>query len=273
MSTDFNSGFEPGRRHFLRGAMAVSALVAARSAYLPTIALEVDNQRHFAPVKVARNRVIREVVGLRPYRSSGFVVETERLGDKLLIHNYGHGGAGVTLSWGTAALAVELLRPFLQTGPPAETKRRLSKSASRNTPKHFAVLGCGVNGLSTARLLQRYFQEGPGTVTIYARDLPPETTSNVAGAFWYPASAFEPENVTARFTNQFQRACEIQTGHFRRWSVQSMAYAGSTVSNSWATRLHSMENYLAERNFIRKYKSFAIRIIISATPRCGSSAP
>jgi D-amino-acid oxidase len=216
MSSDYDyTSFEPGRRHFLRGALATSALLAARSAHLPAFAREASVQRHFAPVKVARNRIIREVVGLRPYRSAGFVVETERLGGKLLIHNYGHGGAGVTLSWGTATLALDLARPFLQTaGTPSATKRRLSKNSFRNT-KHFAVLGCGVNGLSTARLLQRHFQNGPGTVTIYARDLPPETTSNIAGAFWYPSSAFDPQKATAEFTDQFQRACQISNKTFQ----------------------------------------------------------
>lgn len=58
--------------------------------------------RHFTPVNVSRERVIRTVVGLRPFRPSGFVVRAESLGDKLLVHNYGHGGGGVTLSWGCA---------------------------------------------------------------------------------------------------------------------------------------------------------------------------
>jgi hypothetical protein len=31
-------------------------------------------------------------------------VRREALGDKALVHNYGHGGAGITLSWGTVAL-------------------------------------------------------------------------------------------------------------------------------------------------------------------------
>ena len=133
-------------------------------------------ERHLAPVKVSKDRVIREVVGLRPYRASGFVVEAERFGNKLLVHNYGHGGGGVTLSWGTASLAVDLARDFVATN-----RRR----------RRFAVLGCGVSGLSTARLLQRRFQNGPGTVTIYAKDLPPDTTSNVAGAWWSPTSVYE----------------------------------------------------------------------------------
>ena len=126
-----------------------------------------ETTRRFAPVKVSRDRVIREVVGLRPYRASGFVVDAERFGNKLLVHNYGHGGGGVTLSWGTASLAVDLVRDFLMT--------------SRTRPQHFAVLGCGVSGLSTARLLQRRYQNGPGTVTIYAKAVPPDTTSNIAG--------------------------------------------------------------------------------------------
>ena len=55
-----------------------------------------------APVWVSEDRIIRVVAGLRPYRPGGFVVQAERRGSKLLVHNYGHGGAGVTLSWGTS---------------------------------------------------------------------------------------------------------------------------------------------------------------------------
>src|SRR5690349_13033354 len=147
----------PSRRDFLRGAAATSAvLMTAR------LSRAFETQRRFAPVKVSRDRVIREVVGLRPYRASGFVVDAERFGNKLLVHNYGHGGGGVTLSWGTATLAVEQAQDFLPT--------------SRARPRRYAVLGCGVSGLSTARLLQQRFQDGPGTVTIYAKALPPETT-------------------------------------------------------------------------------------------------
>src|ERR1700704_6701418 len=104
---------EIDRRGFLRGALATSALLMATGSRGLASALNPD--RHFAPVKVSRDRIIREVVGLRPYRPEGFRVEAERLGEKLLVHNYGHGGAGVTLSWGTAALALDLARDFLQS--------------------------------------------------------------------------------------------------------------------------------------------------------------
>src|SRR6185295_17594388 len=176
----------------MRGAAA--AVLLARSG------LAFDTKRHFAPVKVARNRIIREVVGLRPYRPSGFVVDAQRFGSKLLVHNYGHGGGGVTLSWGTASLAVDLLQDFL-----------IARKRAR--PTRFAVLGCGVSGLSTARLLQRRFQNGPGTVTIYAKDLPPDTTSNIAGAWWSPTSVFE--TTTPKFDEQFRQACHISHRAFQ----------------------------------------------------------
>ena len=60
------------------------------------------------PVMVDESRVIRTVAGLRPYRRSGFVVRRDQLGDKALVHNYGHGGGGITLSWGSSKLATEL---------------------------------------------------------------------------------------------------------------------------------------------------------------------
>ena len=153
--------------------------------------LFADEKRTFFPVKVSRQRLIRTVVGLRPYRPGGFLVDAERLGDKLLVHNYGHGGAGITLSWGSAQLAWELSKDSAQ--------------------KQSAVLGCGVIGLSTARLLQRRGH----SVTIYARDLPPETTSNIAGGFWFPTSVYDGRTVSPQFLDQFRRACQIANRAFQ----------------------------------------------------------
>ena len=104
----------------------------------------------FPKVLVDESRVIRTVAGLRPYRRSGFVVRREHLGAKALVHNYGHGGGGITLSWGSSKLAAELGLPG-HSGP-------------------VAVIGAGALGLSTARLVQ----EAGFPVTLYARALPPE---------------------------------------------------------------------------------------------------
>ena len=55
--------------------------------------------------------LIRERVGLRPGRSSGVRVAAEKVRDgRPVIHNYGHGGSGFTLSWGCAQTVLELTR-------------------------------------------------------------------------------------------------------------------------------------------------------------------
>lgn len=120
----------------LAGGVALNSACSSRARpyVIDPRATQRGSQRHFTPVHVAADRVIRTVVGLRPFRPSGFVVRAESLGDKLLVHNYGHGGGGVTLSWGTARLAADLIAESGRTGAAA-------------------VIGCGVVGLSSARTL------------------------------------------------------------------------------------------------------------------------
>ena len=144
------------------------------------------------PVHVAAEREIRTVVGLRPYRPSGFVVRMEQLGDTRVVHNYGHGGAGITLSWGTSKLAVDLGAPG-HRGP-------------------VAVLGCGAVGLANAILLQEAGYE----VTIYAKALPPETTSNIAGGQWFPAYLSDPAKRTPEFNAQLLAAADYA---YRRYQI------------------------------------------------------
>jgi D-amino-acid oxidase len=139
---------------------------------------------------------------LRPFRPSGFVVRGEKLDDKTVIHNYGHGGAGITLSWGTAQLAAE--------------------EAANVEAREGAVIGCGVVGLSTARILQ---QRGY-SVTIYTKAMPPDTTSNVAGGLWDPVTVYDRARVTPEFQRQFGAAGRFA---FRRY--QSMV--GETYGVRW----------------------------------------
>jgi D-amino-acid oxidase len=54
--------------------------------------------------------VIRKVVGLRPFREGGPRLEHSVLRDgRPVVHNYGHGGSGFTLSWGCAQAVVDLV--------------------------------------------------------------------------------------------------------------------------------------------------------------------
>ncbi len=146
-----------------------------------------------APVKVSKDRIIRTVVGLRPFRPSGFRVEREKLGGKTVVHNYGHGGGGITLSWGTSHIAIEEL---FRDEPPRG---------------RVAVLGAGALGLATARLLQR--RGVP--VTIYAKDLPPQTTSNIAAGQWSPYFVSDFSKRAPRFQEQFERAARLSHRHFQ----------------------------------------------------------
>src|SRR5437660_934077 len=90
---------------------------------------------NLAPVNVSWDRVIRTTVGLRPHRDAGFVLRAEKLDAKTLIHDYGFGGAGMSLSWGCGSLVADLA---MQTGA-----------------RRAAVVGCGAPGLTAARQLQR----------------------------------------------------------------------------------------------------------------------
>jgi D-amino-acid oxidase len=61
-------------------------------------------------LKIEKPNVLVERVGLRPFRKSGVRLQRDRLRDgRTVIHNYGHGGSGFTLSWGCAREVVDFL--------------------------------------------------------------------------------------------------------------------------------------------------------------------
>lgn len=167
-----------------------SAALLSGCATLPT-RTAANNCSALPKVLVTSGRVIRTVAGLRPYRDSGFVVRREQLGDKILVHNYGHGGAGITLSWGSSKLATDLGLQGHSGG--------------------VAVIGAGVMGLSTARLVQ----EAGFPVTIYAKELPPHTTSNVAGGQISPFGHYREESVTPEWRQQFMAAMAYSWRRFQ----------------------------------------------------------
>jgi glycine/D-amino acid oxidase-like deaminating enzyme len=117
------------------------------------------------------------------------------VGKTSVVHNYGHGGGGITLSWGTSKLAVDLGLPG-HVGP-------------------VAVLGCGAVGLATARLAQ----EAGFEVTIYTKAMPPETTSNIAGGQWNPVTVYDSaRTLTPEFTQQFVDAARYA---YRRYQIMT----------------------------------------------------
>ena len=55
--------------------------------------------------------VLEHVVGLRPARPTVRLEESAASGGARIVHNYGHGGAGITLSWGCADDVADLVGP------------------------------------------------------------------------------------------------------------------------------------------------------------------
>jgi D-amino-acid oxidase len=117
-----------------------------------------------APVRASLDRLFDITVCLRPFRAAGPRLDTEQVGDALVVHNYGHGGSGWSLSWGSGAIAVG--------------------KAMATSPRQVAVVGCGALGLTSAILAQR----AGARVTIYARDRLPDTRSARATGTWTPDS-------------------------------------------------------------------------------------
>ncbi len=118
-----------------------------------------------ARMRATPDRLIDLGVCLRPFRAQGPRIEAETRHGRTIVHHYGHGGSGWSLSWGSARLGA--LPLILST-----RQRRI------------AVVGCGAIGLTTARVAQ---QAGL-RVRIYCRERPPEIASSLATGVWTPDS-------------------------------------------------------------------------------------
>ena len=128
------------------------------------------------PLRVATDRISRITVCTRPFRAQGPRLDVEQVGAKTIVHNYGHGGSGWSLSWGSSGIAAQ---KALATGS-----------------RDIAVIGCGALGLTSALLLQR----AGADVTIYAKELPPNVRSSLATGVWSPDSRIcLEENATPSF--------------------------------------------------------------------------
>ena len=181
------------RRDFLQhaGLVALSAglLSSVRAETAPAFAPANDAAPPFpvGPLGVVRarsDRIIRLSVCTRPFRTQGPRIEAERIGEKIVVHNYGHGGSGWSLSWGSSSLAVG--------------------QATATGERDYAVVGCGALGLTSAILLQRAGKR----VTIYAKDRPPEVRSSFATGVWSPDSRVcTEEHATPAYAKIWEGMC------------------------------------------------------------------
>ncbi|MFT3964755.1 MAG: FAD-dependent oxidoreductase [Sphingobium sp.] len=164
------------RRNFLKGSgLALAALPAGQSIAAPIVDGTVPDPRTLpgpafrqrsplAPVRASLDRLISLEVCTRPFRPQGPRIEREAIGRKVVIHNYGHGGSGWSLSWGSARRAVALARA---TGE-----------------KSIAVIGCGAIGMTTAVEAQRAGLK----VRVYSKEFFPYVRSFRATGVWSPSA-------------------------------------------------------------------------------------
>ena len=165
------------RRNFLSGGLAALGLsgcvdrarIGAKLAPLPSY----DRVPRLMPIRAHVDRIFRVTVCLRPFRAAGPRLDVERVGDKTVIHNYGHGGSGWSLSWGSSSIAVEKAMGFGE--------------------REVGVIGCGALGMTSAILLQR----AGAKVTIYAKERPPEVRSARATGSWTPDSRIALTNAAS----------------------------------------------------------------------------
>lgn len=155
-----------GRRRFLKGAGATAVLGAvAGCRWVPSGSRATSPPAlQLPPLRASVDRITRITVCTRPFRPQGPRLDVEKVGAKTVVHNYGHGGSGWSLSWGSGAIA--------------------TANAMATGERDIAVIGCGALGLTTALLLQR----AGARVTIYAKDLPPNVRSSFATGLYTPDS-------------------------------------------------------------------------------------
>jgi D-amino-acid oxidase len=82
----------------------------------PATAREIQNRCAEVEPRLRNARVIGHRVGLRPARPT-VRLELEEIGSARCVHNYGHGGVGVSMSWGCAREATALLVTGTEGGP------------------------------------------------------------------------------------------------------------------------------------------------------------
>jgi len=126
-----------------------------------------------APLLTDPGRLSRITVCTRPFRAQGPRIEVETVGDKRVVHNYGHGGSGWSLAWGSAAAARDL--------------------ALEGGQRQVAVIGCGALGLTAALTILR----SGAQVVIHAAERTPYSRSARATGVWSPDSRIAAEDAVA----------------------------------------------------------------------------
>ena len=190
----------------LGGCVAVSAPASVVSAPAAPLASRVGRGLPIWPVRAQLDRVFDITVCLRPFRAQGPRIEAEQVGDALVVHNYGHGGSGWSLSWGSASVALN--------------------KALAGSPQEIAIVGCGAIGLTTAILAE----EAGVRTTIYAKELLADARSARATGSWTPDSRIALASAPPAFGDLWEEMARTSFKRFRRY----LGLPGSPVE--WSDR-------------------------------------
>src|SRR5262245_8865370 len=239
------------RRQLLRGATASAALLAMPAVVTRSLADDVP----LAPLR--GGEILPDpdfsllstskpyLVGIRPHREGGVCLKLDdelipsRHGSKFLIHNYGHGGAGITLSFGCASVVADHVRTV---------KRELRRPA-------VAVIGCGVIGLTVAAELRRRWRKL--RIAIYAKDLDVRSTTS-----FMAAGQFEPSGICNEYESEDEkgvladylrrsrdRIVELQSSS--RWHRYGIALRRDYTLDQW----HGAYDECTPRDVVPPYRS------------------
>lgn len=189
------------RRDWLKGSLALGGLAAlpgcaagTSSGPAPASAATPGAKPSITPMRISANELIDIKCCIRPFRALGCRLDAEQIGDTLVIHNYGHGGSGWSLSWGSAEIAVG--------------------KAMSVVPKEIAVIGCGIVGLTAAVQAQRAGLK----VTIYAREMLSRTRSVRANGSWTPSSRIAlTQPAGPQFEALWEQMARMSWKHFRSY--------------------------------------------------------
>lgn len=162
-------------------------------------------------------------VGIRPFRKTGVRIEAETIKDRLIIHNYGYGGSGLTLAFGGAKEVINILEK------------------QNNPSKIVAVLGAGVVGLTTAYDLLELGYD----VRIYSDDWIPNLTSNVAAGIWSPL-AF-PSDISEEKKMLHQRMLATSESRFLKSTTELPEFAGVKFICSYGFKNENLQESTAPK--------------------------
>lgn len=187
------------------------------SSFFVGTALEAFPKPSLTAPYLSRDAVVKASVSIHDFRDKGIRVEPSYMRDKLIIHNYGHGGASLPLSWGSVEEAFEYLEIEL-----------LSDEFAYDFGE-VAVLGAGILGLTTAN----FFLDRGYKVHVYSEAFAPHITNDHLEGLWWPTAVSMGDGWLAK--RAFKRILHHSFKHFKKLAESpNPEFAGVTPRTVYA---------------------------------------